>query len=55
MKKKIINSFKDIKLIIKNKLDVYDEENSLVPYKIFLDFTLSDILTNVFNKYTYEI
>jgi len=54
MKRYLINSFKDIKYILKNKIDVYDKENQLVPYKIFLTYTLTDLLNDVFNNYSYE-
>lgn len=55
MKRKVIKSFKDIQNILKNKLDVYDSEGNLVPYKIFLDFTLNDLQVEVFNKYTCDL
>lgn len=50
MKKHIIKSFKDIKHIIKNKLDVFDENKAIIPYKIFLTYTLKEVLEDLFDK-----
>lgn len=50
MKRHTIKSFKDIKHIIKNKLDVFDENEAMIPYKIFLTYTLKEVLEDLFDK-----
>ena len=51
---KTIHTFDNVNYIINNKLDVYDNNNKLIPFIQFLNLNLMFIVTDVFGKWKYH-